>query len=115
MSTKDALELNSILSVMMIYVTEQPSVVWNVYVVPVFVDPEMKKKPMGVHYCMMTELNQITENILEISECLVTKTRLQTDILFHSVMNQVSVSQRNIGYLCEYIWEEEEQSTDCRI
>lgn len=69
---------------------------------------------MGVHYCMMTELNQITENILEISECLVTTTRLQTDILFHSVMNQVSVSQRNIGYLCVYIREEEGQSTDCR-
>lgn len=64
---------------------------------PVFVDAEMEKKPMGVHYCTMIELKQITENILEISECLVTKTGLQTDILFYSVMNQVSVSQRDVG------------------
>lgn len=55
---------------------------------------------MGVHYCTVTELNEITENNLEISECIVSKTGLQTDNLFHSVVNQVSVSQRNIGYLC---------------
>lgn len=53
----------------------------------------------------MIELKHITENILEISECLVTTIERQTDVLFYSVMNQVSVSQRDVGYLCVYICE----------
>lgn len=52
----------------------------------------------------MTELNQITENILEMSGCLETKVRLQTDILsFCSVMNQVSFPEEYRLFVCMYV------------
>lgn len=55
---------------------------------------EQKNLPL-----FLTKLKQITENILWMSECLEMKARLQSDILIHSVLNQVSVSKRNIDYV----------------